>query len=1414
MGQTIGLVGTPYTLNYRSDRVPGRQSAFAVTIPASGASMPASAKRIEVAMHVAGQRLRRTLPPAPNQRLTFVWDGRDAYGRLVMGRQRFAGSVDFVYDAQYKQPGPQPATAFAQYGGSISLAPARQEFDFTQGFGGSVGVMDARGVGAGGWTLSAHHAYDPGAEVLYLGTGRRISAGAIPLALSFVAGNGTVLGGNGIPATQVQFAQTPRGLAVAADGSIYVSEVQLHQLHRIDPAGIIVPFAGTGTPGFSGDGGPAISAQFRSPRKIATGPDGSVYVIDAGNLRIRRIESNGIVTTVAGNGLTGTGGDGGLAINAGLGVGSDSGLALAGDGTLYVAASNRIRRVGTDGIISTVAGGSVPCTLSTPLPNGIPASNACFFISPSSVAIDAAGTIFVGFGKFVARIDTNGIITLVAGPVAGSGRVDGIPATQAEINVDDLALGADGTLFVADRVQRRIRAVSPAGVITTAVGTDDTFLSGTDIPILRMSAGDVAVPAKSTRTQPSAVKVAPDGSLLFLDTAGLRERIVPTLVRARPPLPVYLGAPLSVASPDGGFLYQFDQNGRHLRTRNTVTGAIVHEFGYDAAGRLTAITEKTGGTDNVTTIQRDSNGHPTAIVAPFGQVTQLQVDGNGYVVQMTDPANQTHSATYTAGGLMQSFTKPGNRTSQYQHDADGRLVRADDPAGGFQSLARTNLATGHEVARTTALARTTRYVVDNRPNGDQHLTTVEPDGTQAVTNLREDSVEIGTAADGTTITSGVAADPRFGTQARFPASVKTMLPSGLTRTEGATRSVVLSDPNNVLSLTTLTDSVTVNSRTTTGAYTAATRTNVVTTPAGRTLTTIFDGLGRATSTQVGPLAPVTYSYDSRGRLLAMAQGGRSYSFTYGAQGFLQSMTDPLGRTFQYARDAAGRTIAKTMPDGATLGVAYDAAGDVASVTPPGRTPHTFAHDGRGAITAVTPPVVPGGGPTAYAYDQDRHLAATTHPGGESIAYSYDAAGRLSGRTLTNFGGGSSNYGIAYDAAGRVASVSGPGAQSVSFNYDGGLVRTIAWAGPVAGSRAVTYDDDFRIATESVNGGPAVTFGYNADGLLMQAGELAVVRSPQTGLVQSTALGIVSDSYTRNALGEATAYTARANATPLYAVNVIRDASGRIAQRQETIEGVASTFDYAYDLRGRLVAVTRNAVVVESYAYDANGNRTSATVGGVARAATHDAQDRLIADGPRSYAYSPTGRLVSRTIGAATTAYRYDAVGNLVGVTLPAGTVIDYQVDGMAHRVGKSVGGVSVQKFLYAGLLPIAEFDGAGILRSRFVFGTGLAPTHMSKGGDTFRIITDPIGSVRLVVNAATGAVAQRIDYDSFGNVTLDTNPGFQPFGFASGLYDPDTRLTRFGVRDYDAESGRWTAKDPTGLAVGTATCTPTHSTIR
>jgi RHS repeat-associated protein len=131
-------------------------------------------------------------------------------------------------------------------------------------------------------------------------------------------------------------------------------------------------------------------------------------------------------------------------------------------------------------------------------------------------------------------------------------------------------------------------------------------------------------------------------------------------------------------------------------------------------------------------------------------------------------------------------------------------------------------------------------------------------------------------------------------------------------------------------------------------------------------------------------------------------------------------------------------------------------------------------------------------------------------------------------------------------------------------------------------------------------------------------------------------------------------------------------------------------------------------------------------------------------------------------------------------------------------------GTLAQGFLYENQLnPVAELDGTGNITTRFVYAIkSNVPDYMVKGGTTYRIISDHLSSPRLVVDSTTGAILQRMDYDEFGTVITDTNPGFQPFGFAGGLYDRDTKLVRFGARDYDAETGRWTAKDPILFAGG------------
>ena len=138
------------------------------------------------------------------------------------------------------------------------------------------------------------------------------------------------------------------------------------------------------------------------------------------------------------------------------------------------------------------------------------------------------------------------------------------------------------------------------------------------------------------------------------------------------------------------------------------------------------------------------------------------------------------------------------------------------------------------------------------------------------------------------------------------------------------------------------------------------------------------------------------------------------------------------------------------------------------------------------------------------------------------------------------------------------------------------------------------------------------------------------------------------------------------------------------------------------------------------------------------------------------------------------------------------------LDAVGRRVVKKVNGTVQRKWIYLNSLkPIAELDASNRVVSTFVYATHpYVPDYMVRSGVTYRILADHLGSVRMVVNTTDGTIAQQMDYDEWGNVTTDSNPGFQPFGFAAGHYDPQTRLTRFGYRDYDATSGRWLAKDP------------------
>ncbi len=1386
LGEVLPIAGTPFTLHFKSERTPGRVDAYSKNIPVIGATLPPSLRDIHVVVTVAGRSFEATLAPAPNQVFQFTWDGKDAYGRTVQGEQFAEVSVSFDYAPQYYAVKSDWSNSFARAeaaGATVSGSRGAAMIGLSRTWTELLGSWDARDAGLDGWTLSVNNMYDSLSKRLLLGDGTQRAAAAIRPIITTIAGNGDIYNtaGDGGPATAAGVG-LPNSVAYGPDGSLYIADELHWQVRRVDPNRVISTFAGVKYSAatdysYVGDGGPATAASLL-PVSLAMGLDGSLFIADPQHNRVRRVDASGIISTYAGGSDAGCSeggfGDGGPATAAGLC--NPESIAIGPDGSLYIADQDvsRVRRVGTDGIITTIAGTVGANNRNFGLSGDGGPAIAAQLDEPVGVAVGADGSVYIAdyYNKRIRRVGTDGIITTVAG--GGSGG-DGEQGTNAALSwVFAVAVGADGSLFINDN-KSRIRRVGPDGIITTVAGS----VQGASSVLEGEPATDAVINAEP------GLAISCDGNLVLIEPGYVR--------RVGLPFPDSNGTNTYFPSDDGSEVYEFESTGRHLKTLDARTGTVRYQFAYDSNGYLASVTDADG---NVTTVERNGAA-ATAIVAPHGQRTALSVDANGWLTIVTDPTGAAYTMDYTSRGLMQHLTDPLGHQHAFTFDSNGRLTKDADPAGGSTSLTRTDQSDGYTVATTSALGRTHSYEVQLLSTGAIQRTVTQTNGLVTVTTKGTDASEQTALPDGTTAIVDYGPDPRWGMLAPIATSTVVAMPSGLSRTVTASRSASLSDSTNLFSLTQLADKVSINGNAWTSVYDGTHQKLTLTSPLGRTVTLTLNAQDRVVEQDVPGLASTTFTHDRLGRLQAVARGARQSALAYDTQGYVDSVTDPLSRTATFQNDAIGRLLTLTNPDSSQVLFTYDANSNLTSLTPPGRSAYQFGYSSVDLQTTFTPPSVATWNPTtAYSYDVDKSVTQVQRPDGSIVSTQRDTAGRVSEvdypqQQFVKFG---------YDAKSGYLASAQNSEEALAWTYDGSLVTSVSLTGTVNGTVSYAYNNDFRLTGTQVKGANAANLGYDKDGLLTTVGNLMLTRDSGNGMVKGTSAGVVTESLGYNTFGEVTSYTAAAGSTNLMSIQYLRDALGRITEEVETISGTATTYDYGYDAANRLVQVQINGATTASWSYDSNGNRTSETKGTAVTAATYDAQDRLQTYGTTSYTFGNAGDLQTRLRSGDTapTKYLYDALGNLTAATLPNGTVIAYVVDAQGRRVGKLVNGTLVQAFLWESQLRIAaELDVSGNVVSRFMYGTKVnVPELMIKGGVTYRIITDQLGCPRLVVSSADGSIVQQITYDEWGNVLSDTNPGFQPFGFAGGLYDRDLELVRFGARDYDPEIGRWTRPEP------------------
>jgi len=326
-----------------------------------------------------------------------------------------------------------------------------------------------------------------------------------------VAGNGTSgFSGDNAAAATANLSE-PFGVAVDTAGNLYIADTSNHRIRKVNTSGVITTVAGNGTEGFSGDGGPATSAALNTPIGVAVDMAGNLYIADAFNNRIRKVNTAGVITTVAGNGVGGFSGDHAAATSASLSA--PFGVAVDKAGNLYIAdtSNQRVRKVGTSGTIATVAGNGTEGFSG----DGGPATRASLNF-PTGVTLDRADNLFVTdqSNHRIRKVTTGGVITTVAGNGDAGFSGDHAAATSASLNLPiGTAVDAAGMLYIADTSNHRIRRVSSDGTVTTVAGNGVGGFSG-----------DGSAATRATLNSPSGVAVDSAGNLYIADSFNNRIR--------------------------------------------------------------------------------------------------------------------------------------------------------------------------------------------------------------------------------------------------------------------------------------------------------------------------------------------------------------------------------------------------------------------------------------------------------------------------------------------------------------------------------------------------------------------------------------------------------------------------------------------------------------------------------------------------------------------------------------------------------------------------------------------------------------------------------------------------------------------------------------------------------------------------
>lgn len=804
-----------------------------------------------------------------------------------------------------------------------------------------------------------------------------------------------------------------------------------------------------------------------------------------------------------------------------------------------------------------------------------------------------------------------------------------------------------------------------------------------------------------------------------------------------------------------------------------ISGAPVQAYGgkafaYDARGFLASVTDWNG---NVTTLAHDQRGNETsrthASGTPLARTIRTSWHASFHLPKQIVEPGHTTTFTYDAKGNLLARTIAAGaltRVSSYSYNSVGQVTSATDPRGNETSFvydARGNLARIED-----ALGRSTAFT--SYDGAGRLLRMVDPNG--LVTTLTYD---------------------RRGRVA--------------SRTEGALKTRYEYDAAGNLIKATSPDGSYLSY-----SYDAAHRLVGVADRLGNSIAYTLDAASNRIAERAFDLADAlkraqSFTYDSVNRLRSSIGAAGRTTYAYDLQGNLVTMTDPLSHATAYAYDALDRLAQSIDPKGGTTQHAYDANDRPTAVTDPRGLRTSYGWNGLGDPISTTSP---DSGATTKTFDAAGNVLTSTDARGKRTSYSYDALNRL---TRTAFADGTSvayQYDQGSKGIGRLTTIVDPTA-ATRYVYDanGRVTQKQQTIGAVTLTTSYVYSAGGRLSSMTYPSGRKIVYARDA------AGHVSGVTMGAQTLVSGVSylpFGAASGWTFGNGAAYARSFDRDGRVTGLSLpandnLALTYDGASRVTK---IADSAVATKSFGYDALDRLTAYA-GGTLTQSYGYDANGNRVSATL-------TNGATSTALA-----YATAPTSNRLATISGAQSESFVHDAAGNLVSraggdrqfaygargrmaLARTGALKTNYGVNGLGQRVVKSNAANPDARtiFVYdeAGRL-LGEYGPTGAPIQETVWLDDLPIATLQATG-TFYIAPDHLGAPHQITNGAK-QVVWLWDHDPFGNGAPKTVGGFAyNLRFPGQYFDAETALHYNYFRDYDPKLGRYVESDPIGLAGG------------